>query len=101
LAEDIDKLREELADLCHRQWSSWMEYLFSKCDSSMPMILVALSNDSLIIPAKFVKRWVRQMNTPYSELSKSEQDSDRKEADKFIKLLSLESAGIKQKAKKE
>ncbi len=80
-------LEEEFAELAHDQWSNWMRYLFSKCDSTMPNTLSALDNDSLIIPAEFVERWTRQMDTPYSELSESEQDSDRKEANKFLALL--------------
>lgn len=30
-----DKLREKLAELCHKQWSGWMEYLFSKCEGDL------------------------------------------------------------------
>ena len=61
----------------------------------MPQILTALSKDSLVIPAKSVRRWARQMNTPYSELSEAEKESDRKEADKFLELLSLKSVDTK------
>jgi len=75
-------MREQLANLCHSQWSGWLEYMFSKCDSTTP-----LEDSSLIIPAEFVKRWKRQMETPYSELSKNEQDSDRIEADKFLAVI--------------
>lgn len=73
--KEIKDLREILADLCHRQWSGWMRYLFSKCDSTMPLVLSALEDGSLIIPAEFVTRWKRQMETPYAQLSESEQES--------------------------
>ena len=73
------EIRELLADLCHSQWSGWMKYLFSKCSNN--------GGGALIIPAQFVTRWKRQLSIPYSELSKEEQDSDRKEADKFIELI--------------
>jgi hypothetical protein len=69
--------REALAELCHEQWSGWMEYLFSKC---------SLEGDPQRIPDWALKRWTRQMNAPYSELSEEEKDSDRREADKFIAL---------------
>lgn len=39
------------------------------------------------MPAEFVERWQRQMDTPYAELSGPEQDSDRNEADKFLEVL--------------
>lgn len=28
------EMREKLADLCHRQWSGWMTYLYGKCSSN-------------------------------------------------------------------
>ena len=72
-------LRERLADLCHEQWSGWMRYLFGK----------GSWNDisEFLIDAESAKRWYRQMRTPYAGLSKGEQDSDRKEADKFIECI--------------
>lgn len=36
-------------------------------------------------------RWLRQSETPYRDLSKSEQESDRKEADKFLKVFNDQS----------
>lgn len=77
--DDKDDLQEHLADLCHSQWSGWMEYLFSKC--------LDIEDGSLIIPREFVSRWRRQVSTSFFLLSESEKDSDRKEADKFIELL--------------
>lgn len=73
-------MRERLAKLAHDQWSGWMGYLFSKG---------AFNDDgSWTMPAWAVDRWKRQAETPYSDLSKSEQDSDRAEADKFISAIS-------------
>lgn len=70
--------REEFANLCHEQWAGWMKYLFSK---------TSVKGEDVVIPAEFVERWYRQMNTPYTNLSESEQNSDRNEADKFLKLF--------------
>jgi len=73
------ELREAMAHLCHEQWSGWMRYLFSKG---------ALNEDGTwTMPSWAVKRWQRQMITPYSDLSEDEQDSDRKEADRFLALF--------------
>ena len=72
-------MREKLAALCHEQWSGWMHYLFSKGTFN--------SDGTWTIPDWAVERWKRQMETPYSELSKGEQDSDRKEADKFVAVM--------------
>lgn len=85
-----NELREQIADLCHEQWSGWMDYLFSKC---VPLVG---SGGDLIIPSEFVERWKRQSETRYSKLSEQERDSDRKEADKFLGLFS---AHLRQKEK--
>ena len=74
-----DTLREEFAGLCHEQWSGWMRYLYSKCQSN--------GDGSLVIPPWAVARWARQMVTDYGDLSESEKESDRKEADRFLSLM--------------
>ena len=72
-------MREKLADLCHRQWSGWMEYLFGKCAKN--------DDGTMTIPKWAVDRWSRQASTDYAHLSKEEQDSDRDEADRFLTLV--------------
>lgn len=73
-----EKLREKVAKLCHEQWSGWMKYLFSKSETN---------SGKVIIPKWAVERWTRQMETSYSKLTDEEKESDREEADKFIKLF--------------
>lgn len=75
-------MRERLADLCHRQWSGWMEYLFSKC--------VTNDDGTVTIPKWAVDRWKRQLSTDYKDLTLIEQDSDRKEADKFLNEIEVQ-----------
>lgn len=72
-------MREALADLCHKQWSGWMEYLFSKGTFN--------EDGTWTMPQWAVDRWQRQMNTSYSDLSEPEQESDRRQADKFIEVV--------------
>lgn len=74
-------MREALANLCHEQWSNWLRYMFSKGTFN--------EDNSWTMPSEFVERWVRQMNTSYMNLSEAEQESDRKEADKFIEVMEL------------
>ena len=81
-----EELREKLADLAHSQWSGWTEYLFEKS-------IRHPRTGGVTIPHTLVKRWVRQMRTPYAELSESEKDSDRKEADKFLTVLKEYNSG--------
>lgn len=54
--------RELVAAMEHDRWARWMEWQYE--------------HDT---PENH-RRWVRQMNTPYDELSEAEKDSDRKEA---------------------
>lgn len=74
-------MREKLAELAHDQWSGWMKYLFSKG--------VFNDDETWTMPAEFVQRWTRQMNTPYPKLSETEQDSDREQADKFLAVIEM------------
>ncbi len=71
--------REALADYAHEAWAGWMRYQFGKAP---------LNNDgSWTMPAAFVERWQRQMNTPYAELPEHEKRSDRDEADKMLAIV--------------
>lgn len=74
-----DTMKERLAEFAHKQWSSWMEYLFSKCSMNQ--------NGTATIPAWAVERWQRQMKTLYSNLSENEKDSDRAEADRVLAII--------------
>lgn len=77
----IAMIREILADLCHKQWSGWMKYLFSKGTFN--------DDGTWTMPRWAVERWRTQMNTPYADLSNAEQDSDRLEADKFLAVFQV------------
>ncbi len=76
---DEEKIREDVAGLCHEQWSGWMRWLFQ----------FGVHNDdgTFTMDADKVARWTRQMKTSYADLSGSEQESDRKEADKFYRVI--------------
>lgn len=71
--------REALAAVQHEIWAHWTRYQFSVCQHN--------EDGSITIPAEKVERWTRQANTPYSELSDKEQESDRHQADKVIAVL--------------
>lgn len=77
----MEEIRESLASTQHDIWSHWMRWQFSCCTQN--------EDGSMTIPAAKVERWKRQMETPYSELTDSEQESDRHQADKIIEALQL------------
>ena len=76
----ITSSREELADYAHQAWAGWMEYLFGKS--------VTNNDGSVTIPPVLVERWLRQMSTSYADLSEAEKDSDPKEADVMLAIVS-------------
>lgn len=81
----VDQLAlEELAESEHASWAHWMAYQFSKC------LTFEGHEGAAIIPAALADRWRRQVDTPYSELSEAEKQSDRDVASKYrVPLIEL------------
>ena len=73
---------EKLANMQHKIWSQWMDYLFSVCKE--------YGDGSMVIPKDKVERWKRQIDTPYYELSEPEKDSDRNIAFDVLKDIQKE-----------
>jgi hypothetical protein len=76
----VAELRERLAELAHAQWSGWMRYMFARMDWNIIQTGKVMHGDD-------VKRWERQMNTPYVDLPENEKESDRAEADKVLAMI--------------
>jgi len=72
-------LPDKLADLCHQQWSGWMEYLFRFGTDN--------EDGTFTMDADKVERWKCQMATSFGDLSIMEQESDLYEAAKFQDLI--------------
>lgn len=68
-------LVDKMAMIQHDIWAHWMKYQFSRCEDD---------DLGMVIQWDDVKRWQRQMNTPYTELSEAEKESDRKVVEDFI-----------------
>lgn len=81
-----ESMRENLADLCHRQWTGWMEYLLSKSIPYKPGDVQG-SEGAYLIPKWAVAHWTRLMSTPYTELTRADKESNREEAEQFIEVL--------------
>ncbi len=73
---EVERLRDmELqADVEHEIWSSWMRYMFT-CGTFN-------DDETWTMPSDKVERWRRQADTPYSELSEREKESDREQVRK-------------------
>lgn len=80
---DHSVLKERLAAIEHERWSDWMKYMFSVCSG----IFAPDRGPGSFIPADFAKRWIRQMNTPYAELTEEEKQSDRDQVERYWYIL--------------
>lgn len=74
-----DELLEQLAAIEHERWAGWQRHLHAKC--------AANENGDLVIPAGYVKALEHQMNTPYTDLSDQEKESDRNEVRRYAHLI--------------
>ncbi len=67
---------EELAAIEHERWAHWQEYLHARCEQQ--------PDGSLTIPPDLVAHWTRQIETPYSELTDDEKESDREQVLRYL-----------------
>ena len=81
--------REKIAEYAHDTWSGWMRYLFDTTTPYKPGETQA-EKGALIIPKWAVDRWKRQMSMSYKGLSDIEKESDLKEADDILAVISKE-----------
>jgi hypothetical protein len=75
----IDALVEKLAAVEHNRWSRWQRYIHGKA--------IRQSDGSLLIPAELVKRWERQADTTYEQLSDPEKESDREQVREYLPII--------------
>jgi len=72
-----NELIEVLADLEHEQWSAWARHFLDRVYYQNPP------------DEKAIRRWERQIDTPYEKLSEKEKEKDREWAWKMLKKLLL------------
>jgi hypothetical protein len=85
-APEVPGLREALAANAHDAWSRWMIYLFCQCGEGR-------ESGDVVLPASFASMWKRKAGTPYDELTESERESDRAEADRMLAIMRKHSEG--------
>ena len=86
-----DDKREALADLEHQQWAHWTRYMLKTLE---PLLSPNLrwNPDVRGNAEAALERWLRQINTPYADLTESEKNSDRWWADKVLEIMGQECA---------
>lgn len=78
---------EKLADIEHQRWADWQKWCHEVLRKECPSPELE----------KVLKRWDRQINTPYSELTEKEKDSDRRQVRRYWKIVKQQNAiAIKQ-----
>ena len=84
-----DEKREALAALEHEQWAHWTRYMIKTLE---PMLSPNLRwhPDVRGNSEAALERWLRQINTPYADLTEKEKDSDRWWADKALEITGQE-----------
>lgn len=75
----LDGMMEELAGIEHERWSHWQRLVHAKGER--------LADGSIILPAKLVRQWERQMDTPYAALSEREKESDREQVRRYLRTV--------------
>lgn len=76
----LKQLRERLSDLEHEQWAHWTRYMLDTIAGENH-----ISEEFEDLPC--VRRWRRQCDTPYAQLSEREKESDREWADKVLDTI--------------
>ena len=79
----LDELVGILAEKEHDRWAHWQKYMHERVYDSSQSINPHLK----VIPTEDYNRWERQLNTPYSELSEKEKESDRKQVRKYLPII--------------
>jgi hypothetical protein len=73
------EILEELAAIEHERWAHWQKYMHEKCQRR--------ADGSLVVPAKYVRRWERLIATPYAKLTDSERESDRDQVRRYLPTI--------------
>lgn len=86
---DNEEKIEKLASLVHEQWAHWMKYMIHKKTTEIGTKSIGgVCNQKYIqFDMKDYERWLQQMETPYSELTDKEKESDREWARKYLKII--------------
>lgn len=86
--EQDKELREKLAAIEHERWAHWQRYVHSVCYENKGV--GGEPTGELTIPSEHARRWERQIETPYHELSEKEKDSDREQVDRYWQLITAD-----------
>lgn len=73
------RVLDRLAAIEHQRWAHWQRHLHDQCTE--------LDDGSLVIPAELVRRWDRQISTPYDNLAPEEKRSDQEQVMNYLPTI--------------
>lgn len=95
--EQDKELREKLAAIEHKRWADWQRYVHSVCYENKG--IGGEPTGELTIPSELARRWERQIEAPYHELSEKEKDSDREQVDRYWQLITADRKRVELEAR--
>jgi hypothetical protein len=75
------EIKEKLAAIEHERWADWQKWCHQVLRDQLP------PSDEL---EAVLRRWDRQIETPYSQLSSKEKASDMEQVDRYWPLIEAE-----------
>jgi hypothetical protein len=76
---DEKALLEQLAAIEHERWAHWQRFMHGKGEHK--------PDGSLVLPADLVAKWVRLIETPYTQLTDQEKESDREQVRRYLPIV--------------
>lgn len=75
----LEGVLDALAAIEHERWSHWQRFMHDQA--------VMQPDGSMILPAQLVKKWEKQIQTVFADLSEKEKDSDREQVKKYLPVI--------------
>jgi hypothetical protein len=75
----LENAIDRLAEVEHERWAHWQRYVHSKGERQ--------ADGSIVLPPDLVRRWERQIETPYADLSEDEKKSDCDQVRRYISTV--------------
>ena len=79
MAEENADLLEQLAAIEHERWAHWQRFMHEQG--------LRQPDGSIVLPAKLVTKWDRLIDTPYSQLTEKERESDREQVRRYLPIV--------------
>lgn len=80
---EVDGIIDCIAEEMHYIWGNWMTWMFKVCNT----LVINEKIKTIYIPEDLYKKWTKQKDSMYSELSDEEKETSRRHATKILLQL--------------